>query len=58
MAIVDPVRGRLDHSAPDPIVGSVWAAVHEAVDTVLQATTLETLLDRKREHASALSFQI
>jgi Rrf2 family protein len=56
--IVDPVRGRLDHSAPDPIVGSVWEAVQQAVDDVLRATTLETLLDRKREHQSALSFQI
>ena len=57
-AVVDPVRGRSAHAAPDPIVGSIWDAVQEAVDGVLRATTLETLLDRKREHEAALSFQI
>jgi Rrf2 family protein len=55
---LEPVRGRTEHSAPDPIVGSVWQAVQSAINTVLSTTTLETLLDRKREHESALSFQI
>ena len=57
-AVLDPARGRTAHSAPDPIVGSVWEEVQEAVDGVLTSTTLETLLDRKREQAATLSFQI
>lgn len=56
--IVDPVRGRSDYVAPDPVVNTVWTAVQEAINEVLAGTTLETLLDRKRAHAAALSFQI
>jgi Rrf2 family protein len=55
---LDPVRGRGEHDAPDPVVATVWLEVQAAVDRVLRATTLETLLDRRREHEKALSFQI
>ena len=57
-AVVDPVRGRSNHLAPDPIVSSVWVAVQEAIDGVLHSITLETLLDRRRLQEAALSFQI
>jgi len=55
---VDPIQGRLSHAAPDPVVSTVWLAVQEAIDSVLGETTLETLLDRHRQHEAALSFQI
>lgn len=54
----DLLRSRGNHAPPDPIIGSVWQAVQAAIDGVLTTTTLESLLDRKREHETALSFQI
>jgi Rrf2 family protein len=54
----DAARDRGEYRAPEPIVATVWVAVQEAVDSVLRTTTLETLLDRRRAHATALSFQI
>jgi Rrf2 family protein len=56
--VIEPARGRVSHVAPDPIVATVWEAVQEAIDGVLCSTTLETLLDRHRQHEAALSFQI
>jgi Rrf2 family protein len=56
--VFEAVRGRGDHAAPEPIVASVWASVQEAIEGVLSTTTLETLLDRKRELEATPSFQI
>jgi Rrf2 family transcriptional regulator, cysteine metabolism repressor len=57
-SIVEALRGRANHTAPEAIISAVWVAVQEAIDGVLTATTLETLLDRKREYEATLSFQI